>query len=392
MRILIPFVFVVTIGVACASRARAIADPTTAPSSDEITSLVAKLGDVDFHARSEASNRLREIGAPALPALKQAANDNNPEVRSRARRLVGLLELRHVPGRPRNHGYTRNNSINMSIIDGRRSVDVNDEGRQIHILQGDDGIQMTVTGEIDGRPATETYKASSPDQLKAENPEAFTLYDRFSGVGGDLNLRQGGLFLQGNGNVVVMPQPRVGLVFRAGGDDLGQLRTQVDDQMQKSQLTPEQRREVHDAMDEVEQSRQLTALGAPDGLDDRMERYDRACDRLRKVLGDYKLPDPGDALPPPRGARLGISIQPDPVTGGMSVSHVVPKSRADRIGLQDDDVIRKVNGKEVSDVKELRRLVTEHVRDLALDITRDGREMKLKEKSASTQPDAPVHP
>ena len=110
------------------------------------------------------------------------------------------------------------------------------------------------------------------------------------------------------------------------------------------------------------------------------KRQDKACDELRKTLNDLNLPDPGDALPPPKGARLGISVQPDIVTGGVGISHVVPDSRADRIGLQNDDVIRKINGKDIDDVKQLRRLVTEHPKGLVLDITRDGREMRLQEK------------
>jgi len=43
-------------------------------------------------------------------------------------------------------------------------------------------------------------------------------------------------------------------------------------------------------------------------------------------------------------------------------------------------VIRKINGSDIADVKQLRRLVTEHPKGLVLDITRDGRELRLQEK------------
>jgi hypothetical protein len=367
-----------------AARAELTADPTTAPASGEVQSLVAKLGDADFRIRRDASNRLREIGVAALPALKQAADDANPEVRSRAAQIVRTLEYHHVPGRPMHQNRTRVRSVNMRIINGQRAIDVNDEGRQIRIVMKGDAVEMTVTGELDGHPATETYKAASPEQLKSENPEAFALYERFSrGIGIDeVGGMQGNLLLQGQGNLVlVQPMP----LIRAGADDLGALRDRVEQQMANIKLSPEQKQQVGDAIDKVAQSMNFNAA-AGGQADDRIAVYDKACDDLRKMLRDLNLPDPGDALPPPKGARLGVSVQPDIATGGIGIAHVVPNSRADRIGLQNDDVIRKINGNEVQDIKQLRRLVTDHPKGLVLDITRDGRDLTLKEKE---EPDSP---
>ena len=374
---------IISIGLAAAAPPAWIlaADaPTTAPAGDDIAGLIARLGDPDFHVRSDASNRLREIGAPALPALKQAAESDNPEVRSRARQIVHVLEYHHVPGRPMLTGRTRSYSVNRTAINGRQTVDINDQGRRITIKTGEDGIEMTVTGEIDGHPATETYKAATCEQLQAENPEAFALYNRSMRGSGNFDEVGGNIILQGNGNIVFLPPMQPGFVMGGGGDDLVSLREKIDDQMNKGNLSPAQKKQVHDAIDDVEHSRPNAVVGPADAIDDRMRRYDKACDDLRQVLADLKLPDPGPALPPPSRARLGISVRPDPLTGGLAVARVFPGSRADRIGLQDDDVIRKINGADVADVKDLRRLVTEHAKGLALDITRDGREMKLQEK------------
>ena len=375
------FYFGVTL-VGVPSRADLTPAPTTAPASGEVESLVAQLGDADFRIRRDASNRLHEIGPSALPALKQASESGNPEVRSRAAQIIRSLEFHHVPGRPLRQNRTRVRSVNLRIINGQQTVDVNDEGRQIRITQNGQAIEITVKGEMDGRPATETYKAANPDQLKAENPEAFALFDRFGrGMGGDLNTgaMPGNIIIQGQGNLVLIPPMQPVPFVRAGGDDLGGLRDLLEQQMVNARLHPEQKQKVQDAIDKVSQSMDANAAAGGQS-DEHIAAYDKACDELRKTLNDLNLPDPGDALPPPKGARLGISVQPDIVTGGVGISHVVPDSRADRIGLQNDDVIRKINGKDIDDVKQLRRLVTEHPKGLVLDITRDGREMRLQEK------------
>jgi hypothetical protein len=359
------------------------AGPTTAPSAEDITATISKLGDADFRVRRDASHRLREIGAPALPALKRAAEDKNPEVRSRATQIVRSLEYRHVPGRPLHQNRSRTRSVNMRIINGQRAIDVNDEGRQIKIIQGGDGIDMTVTGETDGKPATQKYKAATPEQLQADNPEAFALYQRWSrGMGNEIDGigMQGNVIIQGQGNVMILPPLQPVPFIRGPGDDLAGLKARLDDEMHKAKLSPEQQKRVQDSLDKVEESHGLTGGGDLDQTDQRITEYDKACDDLRKTLSDLKLPDPGSDLPPPKGARLGISVEPDITTGGLSVAHIVPHSRADRIGLQIDDVIRQINGKEVTEVKELRNLVTEHAKGLVLDVTRDGREIKLEEK------------
>jgi hypothetical protein len=318
------------------------------------------------------------LGSAALPALKRAVEDPSPEVRARVHQLIHAIEFHHVPGRPANHGHVRTCSVSISADNAQRSIDVNDEGRQIKIVQSNNGIDMTVTGELDGHSATENFNAATPDELKVKNPEAYALYQRWASgaAGSDGVMLQGNFVVQGNGNIVLAPPAPF---VRPGGDDLTGLRTKLEEQMAAAKLSPEQKRHVRESLDEVEQRHQLNLVAPDEDMDERMRKYNQSCDDLRKTLNDLKLPDPGDTLPPPQGARLGISVQGEG-TGGLTVSHVVPHSRADRLGLQDDDLIRKVNGTAVTEVKDLRRLVTEHAKDLVIDITRDGRDMKVKEK------------
>src|SRR5690348_2326917 len=76
----------VTLAVAAPVRAA----PATAPA--EVPSLIAELGHCDYQVRNDASARLRKIGKPALPALRQAAAGPDPEVRQRCVRLIRRIE------------------------------------------------------------------------------------------------------------------------------------------------------------------------------------------------------------------------------------------------------------------------------------------------------------
>lgn len=356
------------------------------PSSDDVAMLIAKLADSDFHVRRDAASQLRDIGQPALPKLKEAAQGKDPEIRARAGELVHILEYQPVPGRPRHYGHIRQHSSSSThTLDGHQSIEINDEGRKILITNDEDGIKMTVSGEINGQPATRTYSARTPEQLRNDNPEAFTLYQRYAQGGGDDDFDGaiGNIFLQGNGNVVILPgrfQVVPVIVPPIGGEDLIGLRNQVDRDMDKANLPPLLRAKVRGAIDHVEQvSNQNVLIGPGNQQDDQIARYENACDDLRKVLSDNHLPDPGDALPPPKSARLGIQIEPDPLSGTLTVTHVLPNSRAARIGLRDNDVICKINDKEIGNIKDLRSVITENTKGLVVNVTRDGKDVELKE-------------
>jgi hypothetical protein len=58
----------------------------------EIPRLVRELGSEVFHTREQATNRLQEIGAPALDAIRQAASSSrDEEVRRRATHLLRVI-------------------------------------------------------------------------------------------------------------------------------------------------------------------------------------------------------------------------------------------------------------------------------------------------------------
>jgi WD40 repeat protein len=61
----------------------------------EIERLIRELGDEDFDVRQAATEKLAKIGEAALPALKQAADGKDLEVKRRAADLLARIEKEH---------------------------------------------------------------------------------------------------------------------------------------------------------------------------------------------------------------------------------------------------------------------------------------------------------
>ena len=347
--------------------------PTTVPSSAEVDALITKLGDSNFRIRKEAARRLQQIGKPALPALRQATQSTDPEVRLRAQELLGDLLRRPVPDKPLDSDDD-STKITITAENGVQTIDVDDAGQKVRIRESDAGIEMTVTGEVDWEPATETYRAKNAEQLKESNPDAYALYQRWAGeIGPAFGAGRAFERVKIHRGPIVLP------ATVAAGDDLVALRHKLLTNMRAAKLPRDQMRRVLQAWADVRQERD-SGRAQLDSGDRQMARYNRACDNLRSVLQDLHLPDPGELLPPPAGARLGVRALGGPDDNGpVTIEHVMPGSRAEKIGLQVNDVIERVNGEEVRGVKELRRLVTEHANGLVIEGQRAGQKLKLEE-------------
>lgn len=74
-----------TVLMACVADIRGGEHPTD---KAVIEKLVTQLEDSSFRQREEACQRLRRIGEPALPALRQAADSQDPEMRWRSLHII----------------------------------------------------------------------------------------------------------------------------------------------------------------------------------------------------------------------------------------------------------------------------------------------------------------
>jgi hypothetical protein len=353
--------------------------PTTAPTvkNDQVDGLIAQLGHDDFKIREEASSKLAKIGKPALGSLKQAMTSGDPEVQSRAEMLVKRIEQRPVPGGPVNADEpVVARSLRISNEGGAKNVEVRENQRTITIREEGGGINMTVSAIENGKRVTEEFKAKSSDDLKRQSPDAFTLYERWSGSNGSNPLVHGAenLVLQGPilvGGVQALPVP-------LAQDPIEDLKEQLVGQMDKANVPDEQRKQISDLLDRVQKGRLANQVGAADERGKQLKDYFAASDELRDKLEALKLPDPGDDLPPPSKWRLGIQIARDPEK--LVVGSVVPDSRAEKIGLQVGDVIDRIDDKAVKEIEGLREALSAAKGPIEVLVVRDGKEMKLQEK------------
>ena len=160
--------------------------------------------------------------------------------------------------------------------------------------------------------------------------------------------------------------------------DLDRLQKQLIDEMNNAHVSGLQRNQVLDLL------RQLRAVQTPAGAnqDRLMAEYNRRSDLLRKQLLALKLADPGDALPPPANERLGVSV--NELADGLLVRHILPGSRAQRLGLQESDIIEKVNGQPLHTVHEMRSALSKQGQDVTIEGQRDSKPFKLTIKPEKT--------
>jgi hypothetical protein len=71
-------------------------NPQSVPQAEEkvISTLVSKLGSVDFKEREKATADLEFIGKPARPALEKALSSDDPEIRKRAARILSEMDAK----------------------------------------------------------------------------------------------------------------------------------------------------------------------------------------------------------------------------------------------------------------------------------------------------------
>src|SRR5690348_15433065 len=289
------------------------------------------------------------MGKAALPALHEAEKSSDSEIHERVEDLLSDLQAPQIPRDLPEAPVHGNSGFNGSFVrsenrGGTQTVDAIENGRSIHIERSNRGVRMTVHGELHGAPVTREYKAASPEELKEANPRAYKLYVDCLEMVTSVSAPNWGNqppgvrpFILPNGRAIlpILPPPRV-QVQPIPDQDLDRLQGQLFNQMAQAQLTPLQRNEVLDLLRQLRSVR--VPANNPAEQNRLMEEYNRRSDALRKQLRALHLPDPGDALPPPDNARLGISISEGP--SGLLVTHVLPNSRAEALGIRVDDVIQ----------------------------------------------------
>ena len=374
---------------------------------DDIPSLVRQLGDADFRVREQATRRLRDIGKPAMPALREALGSDDPEVCSRADSLLRQIEKPRIPqGWFRNfNGWRRRETMR----NGTRVVEVNEGDRRAVVVEGPGGIELTVTGTDEGQSVHVALRAGDAEDLRRQDAEAHALYERVAGARSNINIRGRRLIVPPQ-MPVPMPMPRPmplpqpvpgrrpaarllplvpeGGLLRPPADDLAGLEFRVRRQMEGAGVPAAEQQAVMEALRMLREIQAQGRLMAPEDLEAQVRKYNDLSDAVRKKLEELKLPGPGDALPPPARARLGVSVapvgagEPNGVAGAL-VTMVIPGSRGEKLGLRVGDEIRRINDNRIDDAASLRRVLTETKDPLVVVVRRPGEDgtITLREKA-----------
>lgn len=253
--------------------------PTTRPVDEKVLALIEKLGDGDPTVREEATKKLQEMGKAVLANLQEAAQSDDPEVRSRARGLIRKAERRLPPAAPARDARFGRSSVRMSSTNGERTVDADDNGYRVKIRQGPAGIKLDVTGVEDGKEVTESYSAKDADELKKENPEAFALYDKYNNGNAGFGIHH---VAQIQIKVGGMPPGVVGLDQGAVFDAL---RMKIEAQLDQANMPAEQKKAILDRLDQHRQQIQPPALTPLE------EDRKKAIDDLKEPLVEKGSPE-----------------------------------------------------------------------------------------------------
>ncbi|MBI1902362.1 MAG: hypothetical protein HYS13_14775 [Planctomycetia bacterium] len=226
-------------------------DPPEKASRDDIARLIKDLDSAEFPVREKATEKLVEVGAPAIPPLVNAVQGESLEVTARgvdvlrklldkpetkdaarkaleevakspnksaARRADAILNpdktpqtppvpAQNVPvplrqaiplgGRIQIQGIAGGGNVRISVknANGNKTIDVDDNGKKIQIAEDAGGaIKMLVTETEGGKEKTSKYEAKNADELKKNHPDAHKLYEKYKdGVVGNIQIRAFGV-------------------------------------------------------------------------------------------------------------------------------------------------------------------------------------------------------
>jgi hypothetical protein len=179
-----------------------------------------------------------------------------------------------------------------------RVIHATEDGRKIDIIENDDEIVVTIK-EADAEPVE--YRAPNAEELEANHPEAFEVYEKFAAD-------------------VMIPGLHVGPHGGGGRFDARQMQLRMQRPMFGS----------------------VAALGI----------------RATPVSDDFVRVQLGE---------------------GVIVMDVTDRSRAEKLGLEQYDLIKSINGSEVASLEELKEKIAADQK-LEIELIREGKPMKLAEK------------
>ena len=294
------------------------------PDSKHIEQLIRDLGG-DEAKRESAQHELREIGKPAIPYLKKAAQDEDAERALAARVLlldIAAKDEKSKGGAP---------DVRVMYQDWAKGIDFTKDERGRIILT------VPEANSESGKREFKTYKADSLDEFKKQYPQIARKYD-------------------------------------------------VDKMASPQEATQEMRQEWQRMKERLGlKNGDEWSLGAPEDLDAWMQKEQQ---RIEKLLKDQDDRESANASPEsPRFGILIAPVGPALRTQlglaegvGLLVYDVEPRTLAEASGVRKFDVLTQLNGHDIKNFSEFRKdlekaLSTDH---FTLGLIRAGKLEKLE--------------
>ncbi len=319
--------------------ALALAAALFAQDEKQIQDAIKGLGSESFEDREKATADLKKIGAPALEALKKAAEQNDdPEVRARAKRLVEDI----TKPAPRQSGPGRL----PQTTKGSQVVIRQNKDDTVYTLRPPDGdaieFHRGTEGKVklvypDGKGGKAEAEAESIEKFVGDNKELAAKYgitkDGIDYGGAKMSFKSPLTDIPGIWPLdVPVPMPPM---------------RELDDLFKESE-------ELRKAFEDLRRWREVPR-----------DRWGFGVFGLEVVQGAHLGPVP-DVL------RSQLSI---PEGQGVVVESVAPNSTAAAAGLKRYDVILEIDGKKVASPADLRTLLK---RDSKARVIRSGKEQDLQ--------------
>ena len=256
-------------------------------SAADIEGLIQQMDADKFSARKSASDELTDMGAVAIPALKEATSSSSREVAMRAfsilerhledgdsetkelakaalkdlsagegqvaRRAKEVLKPKAAPnqvaqifgpgrimiGAPAvariqiRQAGGNGRRIQVRVVNGVKDITVEENGQKVRIQDDPkNGIKLEVTEKKDGKETTKKYEAKNAAELKKKHPDAYKIYEKHGKQNGGIQLRVA------RPAIPVVPQPqRIAQIRKTHFD---RMKKNLDDQIERIEKQAEQ--------------------------------------------------------------------------------------------------------------------------------------------------------
>jgi hypothetical protein len=307
----------------------------------KVGDLIRDLGAEEYSVRERAEGELRKMGDAAIPALRQALEDKDPERALRAHRVLEDLEKKGM--RPDQEQRSRS----------RAWMAYRDFGRGITFETHPDGkVELTVRepGKDGSKKETCTYRADSLEDFKKKYPELASKYDV-----DNLTPKEKWSFFDDSKGPWEAWKKRFGTDWFWEKDDWSKFALPW---FPFGSDWPE-----HWAPDPLKRFEEFRKLAPSTQGEARKEACGKpqlgiVVERVSSALADQ------------------LALGSDE---GLVIKDVKPSSPAERAGLRKHDILVKVNGKAVTGPEELRRDVEAGLKNgMELEILRRGKRETVK--------------